>query len=644
MKPHHYSAIFHKFIFIFFLHSTLALCAQTAQEPQRLQRKDSFFGVHFDWHAWKTDKNIGENTTPEMINAIIDMLEPDFIQVDTKGHKGVSSYPTKIGFHNDSIVGDPLRVWRDVTARRGVALYAHHSGLYDEAALETHPEWAVIDAKGNRSGTDASIFSPFVDNLLIPQLLEIATDYNLDGVWLDGHVWRVRHDYGEASKKAFSQKTGITNIPLSPADVGWAEWTGFHRDAYRDSMRHTIREIRKKAPGFQICDNNAFAEHMPEPVCFDVDYISIDLTGRDAVNCIRIASRLVASQGIPWDLMSWSFYTWNITTADPPEARKPAVQLKREAACVISQGGAYQAVFSQIGPNLRRDGSIDLEKLKPFAEVARFCRERQEISFKARAIPQVAVLISTEAQYKRLDSRGSIFRRDWWQRGILNALLENQYGAEILPGGVLVKRIEQYPLVVIYEWEYLEPELHAAVVSYVKNGGKLLLVGQAPIRLFEKELNAAASKSMVDVPLPYSMIRFDIGKGSIGIIPHTLTVGAASYMTPEKTKLIGAAVHNLFPDPIVTVAGSHDIDISLMRTVAGKTAVHLVNTSGPHRTAGKIETIDPVGPLQVTIRCDQKPARITLHPAGKSLPFTHIAGKAQVKIDSVDIHEILLIE
>lgn len=36
-------------------------------------------------------------------------------------------------------------------------------------------------------------------------------------------------------------------------------------------------------------------------------------------------SRMFASQGIPWDLMSLSFHSWKLGSLDPPESRKPAV-------------------------------------------------------------------------------------------------------------------------------------------------------------------------------------------------------------------------------------------------------------------------------------------------------------------------------
>ena len=47
-----------------------------------------FLGIHFDFHAVETDSNIGEATTEDMIEKMLEMVRPDFVQCDCKGHPG----------------------------------------------------------------------------------------------------------------------------------------------------------------------------------------------------------------------------------------------------------------------------------------------------------------------------------------------------------------------------------------------------------------------------------------------------------------------------------------------------------------------------------------------------------------------------
>lgn len=38
----------------------------------------------------------------------------------------------------------------------------------------------------------------------------------------------------------------------------------------------------------------------------------------------------------------------------------------------------------------------------------------------------------------------------------------------------LSRRLDKYPLVVISDWDFIEPEFHQAAIEYVTHGGRLL--------------------------------------------------------------------------------------------------------------------------------------------------------------------------
>jgi len=97
---------------------------------------------------------------------------------------------------------------------------------------------------------------------------------------------------------------------------------------------------------------------------------------------------------------------WSFSRKKTPDGRnqKTAVQLQREAAVVLAVGGGFQAYFKQ-----KRDGSVYEERLPVMAEVAKFCRARQAICHRASQVPQVALLFSAAAHYRRINglfSRG----------------------------------------------------------------------------------------------------------------------------------------------------------------------------------------------------------------------------------------------
>jgi hypothetical protein len=650
---------------------TTAPAAAGEAQPARLKRADSFLGIHFDFHAGPDCKEVGKNTTPAMIENIITLVKPDYLQIDCKGHPGYSSYPTKAGNPVPGFVGDPLRVWREVTARHGVALYMHYSGVWDSCAVKLHPDWAAVNADGKPNAKAASFFGPYAEKLLIPQLRELAGDYGVDGVWADGECWASVPDFGDAALKAFREATGIQDVPRKPGQPHWFEFLEFNRQAFRKYLTHYITEVKKTHPTFQLCSNWAFTDHMPEPVCAPVDFISGDYSPQDSVNSARLAGRYLPRQGKPWDLMAWSF------TTKPDRKQKTAVQLQREAAVVLALGGGFQAYHKQ-----QRDGSIFDEQMPVMGEVAKFCRARQALCHHAEAVPQVALLFSTADHYRRVNG---LFPRDHGRLdGVLRALLEGQHSVETVAEHQFAGRMAQYPLIVVPECAYLEPEFKKQLLAYAKDGGSLLLIGPPAAALFQEELgitwegdakgNAPVflshdgkmvetkgetraaklsaqaqafgalhqSKDAASAASPAASIT-TLGRGTIAATYFTFGRTYCSAPTEGARQFLNALARRLFPKPMVEVTGSSDVDVCVARK-GGKLLVNFVNTGGPHRTQSIIESIAPVGPLTVSIRLAKQPAKVTLEPAGTVLTSEFRDGKAVVTVPQVAIHEVVVIE
>jgi len=616
--------LFAMFLFCCLFACNVDLSAQQQEWPRRLRRAESFIGIHFDFHAGADCKNIGVRTTAAMIDSIIDMVGPDYLQTDCKGHPGYSSYPTAVGNPAPVIVGDPLKIWREATARRGVGLYVHYSGVWDTRAVELHPDWSVVKRDSTRDRDKTSVFGSYGDSLLIPQLKELAGKYGIDGVWVDGECWATVPDYGERSLRLFREETGLSEAPRRRSDPGWFEWMQFHREAFRAYLRHYTAAVHSEYPEFQICSNWAFTHQQSEPVSVALDFLSGDYSPNNSVNSARFAGRYLAHQGMPWDLMAWSF-SYNPLPVEP----KTADQLKREAAIVMALGGGFQAYFTQ-----NRDGSVNIEKLKPMAEVARFARERQVWCQHSVQIPQIALLQSTSNYRRNADGIFPLYKGG--AQGILECLLESQHSVDIAGEATLAPDMSRFPLIIVPECNNMAPSFQTDLLEYVELGGSLLIAGKEASQQF-----AALSGIAVNGE---STVIESFGKGKIGFLPTDIGYEYEKNQDAAISKRINDAVRTLFPNPIVEIEGSHDVDVSVSRLRNGKFVVHLVNTSGDHRNAGVIDEIKPVGPLRVSIRCDGKPDKITLRPSGHALNFSYDDGQAVVTVPQIDIYEIIIIE
>jgi hypothetical protein len=654
--------------------STLIAAPATSQPP-RLKRAESFLGIHFDFHARPNNPEIGAKTTRSMIENIIDRVKPDFIQIDCKGHPGYSSYPTKVGQPAPAIAGDPLRVWRDVTAARGVALFVHYSGVFDSHAA-TNPGWGVINADGKTNPDATSFWGPYAKERLIPQLCELA-EYGVDGAWVDGECWASVVDYSPAALTEFRKATGFDTIPRAPGEPYWFEFVQFHREAFRRYLRHYVMEVNKVHPAFQICSNWAFTDHMPDPVTAPVAFLSGDYSPSNSVNSARLSARYISQQGKPWDLMAWSFALKPNPPGQNATEQKSVVQLKREAAVVLAQGGGFQAYFQQ-----KPDGSIYDEQMTVMAEVAAFCRARQAFVHRSKTVPQIAVLLSTADQHRR---NHRLFPRSLSRvEGTLQALLEGQQAVDVVGEHRLTGRMADYPLIVIPECDYLDPKFRDELTTYVHRGGNLLLVGPASAKLFARELGATFTGEPAvtgRIRLTYGGMDAPIDAGWQAVtlsgnarrlgelrslqLPDAPALVAGSFATHGRGRLaavyftaglsyvkngpapvrdfLAAIVRELFPAPMVEVKGTHDVDVTVARN-HGKLLVHLINTSGPHATQAIQETVPPLGALEVAIRLPKPPAEVTLEPGTRALAFTYRDGRVHFTVPSIALYDIIVVQ
>ena len=650
---------------------------KTTHLPARLKRSESFLGIHFDFHAGDDCTEVGRGVTARRVERVIDLVRPDYIQCDCKGHRGLSSYPTKVGYAAPGVVRDPLRIWRAVTARRGVALYMHYSGVWDAEAVRRHPSWARVDEKGKRDKRLASVFGPYADKLLIPQLRELSDAYGVDGVWVDGECWATAHDYCERAVEAFRRKTGRRRVPRKPTDPDFFAFSELCRQAFRDYLRHYVTALHRHNPHFQIASNWAYTSFMPGPVDVDVDYLSGDYSMQDSVNTARLEARCIRPQGLPWDLMAWSFCRrW----AEKCNCTKSVPQLQQEAAVVLAQGGGFQAYFKQ-----NRDGSIEEWPMTVMAEVAKFCRARQRFCHRAAPVPQVGLIYSAAAFYRKNERLFSA-----WEgllgplSGVLRMLLDSQYSVEVLCEHHLAGRMGEYPLLVMPEWDYLAPRFRGELLAYVRGGGSLLVVGPAAAGLFRKELHVrfagkaeektqwlAHGGRLCGLQTVSRPVRLERGAAPVGrLYPRNDPKGAfqpaasvarcgrgriaATYVNLGERYVRAAAsdarefladlAGRLFPEPTVEVHGSHHVDVSLNR-IDGELAVNLVNTAGPHADENVyvFDEVPPVGPLEITVRRARKPRSVTLQPGGRRLRSRYSHGAVRFTLNRLAIHSVILI-
>lgn len=653
--------------------SSLLAPVPVPAQKRRLRREDCYFGLHFDLHPNDKDKALGRDLTSEMANGLLERVKPDYIQYDCKGHIGYMGYQSAVSTPASNIVKDSLAIWRKATAEHGAGLYIHFSGVWDTLAIQQHPEWASVRADGSKDPDATSTFSPYVDQRMLPQLKEAIEKYDLDGAWVDGECWAVRPDYSKTAAEAFRASSGIAELPKGPGDPGWQEFLDFQRAAFRRYLKHYVDELHRFRPTIQVASNWLYSTYVPERPELPVDFISGDYLGNASISRARLESRYLSATGKPWDLMAWGFQ--HNPASDTVVSHKPAVQLEQEAAVVLAQGGGFQIYYQPT-----RAGWIDERNVGVMERVARFCRERQEVSHKTEAVPGIGVVFSTHSLYTAANKMfGGWGAHTNPARGMVDALAAAHYSVDVIPEWKLAESARQYRLIVLPDWPATGAQVKDTLARYVRDGGSLLLVGAGNAALFSAELPVRlgqASKQEAFVPgsevfgnvsglwadvepgetkviaqrFPTFDARRDgvaaatvsaLGAGRIAAIYGPLGAVYAATHAPPTREFLRQAVSAIYK-PDLELKAPPVIEATLRRK-DGVTLLHLLNTSQMQVAAdyGTVDHIPPAGPVTILLRLDRRPARVTVEPGGRVLSGAWANGLWLGALDRVEIHTVV---
>lgn len=642
-----------------------------------------FFGIHYDLHATADDTILGRDVTPALLREAWQQIRPDWIQCDCKGHPGYTSWPTTVGYASPGIVRDALRIHRELTAELAIPLVMHYSGIWDEAAMLHHPDWARINAKGGIDAGRACPRSEYLTRLLIPQLIELIDRYAVDGFWVDGDIWATAPCYCARCRAAFAEETGLAEPPHAPGQPGWSSWLAFQRRSYEDYARAYIEAVHARKPDCLVCINWLYSVRHPDPVSLPVDFLSGDFSHAWGVERAMAEARFLSSRGLPWDLMAWGFTTGE-SQADGWHF-KTTTHLCQEAAEVMANGGA---VCVYVHPP--RSGYLVRWEHAVLAEVAQFCRERRAVSLNTRSVPQAVVLHSQSHFYAHNEPLYGLEGANTAMEGALQALLDAGYHVDLQNEEGLLGRLREYALVVVPEQEPIPDRLAEAVTSYVESGGRLILSGahiaRQPVLGTLAGVDPAAAprtgyhylpvdREAVTVAGPWQPVRTvdarswcpllqgpepdrdevgvpavtvrHAGQGKVVAIHGPIFAAYLRTHYPRLRRLLGQLFRWTWSDPLVQVAAPGSVAQTIRRQ-DGRTIVHLLNRAAdppPSPRNVMLERVPDQGPVQVRMRAPRRPASVALVPEGASrLEWQWENGDLVATIPRLGIHAALVIE
>lgn len=650
---------------------------------------------HPDFHT-PPDVDVGEGFDGEAYARRLKECGADAVAFFAKCHYGHSYYPTEVGNVHPRLKKDMLAEVVAGCHRHGLGVVAYYSVFLDTVAMTAHPDWRVQATAGMADGGfDSGHFqrvcvnSPYTDELLIPQCVEIVTRYDADELFLDT-MMRFSPCFCGHCRRSFGR-----DIPESADDPDWLDYVRWYAERYDEFFAKVAAAVNEANPDACVAFNWKWACRQPDEPAPHIGRLSADLipTGWMA----SMVCRYFAGTGYPFDYMTGRFLhglgDWNSNT---PET------IKNTAATTVANGGSFYIIDRQLP-----DGSLEERAWEMMKDVFGFVQERREWLVGAEHVPETAALFDCSSV---VGSRLEFFpdaaaRKERMKPFEATARLFMEHSRHYTALGThrLPAKLSDYRLLVLPESEFLDAATRRMLADYVEAGGRLLISQAAWDAEPDGDLLALAGVTyegrtelgygyfgtepplMVRVPFAKVVAGADAevvwphvapltaGKGGRkfghGFAPPTVPDGYAAvasrrigagevvyvaapvfrayldHQSPRLARLLLALVDRLLPDPIVRVRTPAQVEMTTMRK-GDDLIVHLVNHSGKERLGGYhypvTEYIPEIRDIGVSLRPSDGMAELYRAPSRTPVHFTESDDRAEFVLDRLHIMETIV--
>ena len=502
--------------------------------------------MNFHWHAWEP---VAESYDPAIFAEQYRRGGIRTVSLEAKCALGWSYYPTAYGVIHPNLnrpdgamldyFGDRARV---VTENGGRVIAYYCVGM-EGPLLSDHPDWrwytaASWDANrgefylaphGQNTWELTSLFSPYVDEVLLPQLAEIVERYPVAVMWLDIYYADRGHpDYNPHARRQFREAMGRDLLPMAQ-DPDLLGTMAYFRQAGRRVRRRIADAIhqagRRAGRDVQVSINWLHAAVRPpirlldEPA--DIDLLSCDVVQEICGNVYELGlqARYFASLGLPSDVISTNFRWWGEWDMKPPDV------LQREAAITLANGSTYY-----IYEYAYSHGRFEPGRVERLRQLADWVDERESVfrrTGRARAaqpFADVTLLVSSQTY-------ASTPHEHWLREafesleGASRLLQSSAQSYCVCDEAGLVEHLPASRLLVLAHVLTIDETSAALIYRWVEQGGKLLVVGPiAPqlgsllgTRTAEQTLQAIATSTDVE-PLQEFLSQGDLQRPGYGYL------------------------------------------------------------------------------------------------------------------------------
>jgi len=466
------------------------------------------WGMNFHWHAWEP---VAARYDPDVFAEQFRGGGVPTVSLEAKCALGWSYYPSSFGVvhpklrREDGSVFDYFGSRVRVVKEHGGRVIAYYCLGMEGPLFHEHPDWRWYTSASwdpergehwlaphkENTWELTSLFSPYVDQVLLPQLAELVARYPIDVLWLD--IFWIDHghpDYNPYARGRFRADMGRDLLPMAEDPDFRATVAYFRSEGRRIRERicdHVRAAARQAGHATHIAVNWAHTPLAPTPRPVgapptDVDILSCDVVQGVCGNVheLGLHARSFASLGLPSDVISTNFRWWGEWDMKPLEA------LFREAAITIANGSTYY-IYEYAYP----DGRFEPGRVAHVRAVADWVAARQEVfrrtarAQRSRPQAEITVLLSTQTNEEATSEH---WVRECFEslEGASRLLQTTARAFQICDEARLATHLANCHLLVLPHVATLSDATAQQIGEWVEAGGTVLVVGPVPPALGDR--------------------------------------------------------------------------------------------------------------------------------------------------------------
>ncbi len=664
------------------------------------REKNALCKCHPDFHI-PGDVKVGGNFNGREYAKKAKEVGVETLVFFAKCHYGFSYYPTKVGNVHPGLQMDMLGEFVKGCREEELVVTAYYSVFLDTAALKEHQDW-ILRADPEQSVEEiieATKFLPvcvnsgYLDELLLPQALEIIENYDIDEFFYDT-MSKFSPCYCDNCKRSFGKA-----IPRNSKDPDWSEYVNWYYNQYEQFFAKITRVIHEKNPEISVIFNWKWSANIPDNPVPHIKQLVGDLFPSGSIS--SFFSHYWAGTNYPFDYMSGRFLhglgDWSSNT---PET------LKYTAAPAVANGGSFYLIDRQLP-----EGPMEERAYATMKEVFGFIRKRRDVLENIKHVPETVILYpfehvvgpnleyfpDNEAHKTYYGQRLSQFR------GIANIFMNHAKHYTAMNSSNLNKFIDKYNLLILPEIDHINSETKVKIEEFVKKGGKLLITQSSNKETVDKDiLDLAGAEYHGHSDIDYSYIenktrgvtdpilvrgnfalitpvdgaetvanlisplgsnkdgkdfghgfappadsegyaavtRKKVGVGEVIYVAGPILSSHEQDMNPFISKLVLEIYDEFLPSPLVKVENPAQIEMTSVRR-DDDLIVHLINHSGKEVEAGRggrvTEYIPELFDFKLSIKSSNKDSSIISAPDGTVMDVIYENGYLNCKVPSLKI-------